>query len=91
LPSWADSMGRAPLVRHGIRPSDRVAVVGIGGVGHLTIQFSPRVRGASTIRRILKRHRIPPAPLRHTDHRLAAFLGTPARLLQVGARSVPPA
>jgi hypothetical protein len=24
--------------------------------------------GASTIRRILKRHRIPPAPLRHTDN-----------------------
>jgi putative transposase len=23
--------------------------------------------GASTIRRILKRHRIPPAPIRHTD------------------------
>jgi hypothetical protein len=38
-------MGRAPLVRHGIRSSDRVAVVGIGGVGHLTIQFSPRGEG----------------------------------------------
>jgi hypothetical protein len=72
-------MGRAPLVRHGIRPSDRVAVVGIGGVGHLTIQvFRRGVRGASTIRRILKRQRIPPAPLRHTDHQLAAFLGTQA-------------
>jgi uncharacterized zinc-type alcohol dehydrogenase-like protein len=32
-------MGRAPLVRHGIRPSDRIAMVGIGRVGHLTIQF----------------------------------------------------
>ncbi|RDG30944.1 NAD(P)-dependent alcohol dehydrogenase [Streptomyces corynorhini] len=29
----------APLVRQGIRPTDRVAVVGIGGLGHLAIQF----------------------------------------------------
>src|SRR3954464_12848969 len=28
--------------------------------------------GTSTIRRILKRHRIPPAPMRHTDTQLAA-------------------
>ncbi|MFJ7997740.1 NAD(P)-dependent alcohol dehydrogenase [Streptomyces sp. NPDC096310] len=29
----------APLLRHGVRPTDRVAVVGVGGLGHLAIQF----------------------------------------------------
>jgi len=34
--------------------------------------------GASTIRGILKRHRIPPAPLRHTDTSWRQFLRTQA-------------
>jgi alcohol/geraniol dehydrogenase (NADP+) len=28
-----------PLLRHGVQPTDRVAVVGIGGLGHLALQF----------------------------------------------------
>jgi putative transposase len=34
--------------------------------------------GASTIRRILKRHRIPPTTVRHTDTRWRQFLRTQA-------------
>lgn len=30
----------APLLRHNIRPTDRVGIVGIGGLGHLAIQFA---------------------------------------------------
>ena len=29
----------APLLRNGVRPIDRVAVVGIGGLGHLAVQY----------------------------------------------------
>lgn len=28
-----------PLLRYGVRPTDRVAVVGVGGLGHLAIKF----------------------------------------------------
>lgn len=30
----------APFVRHGVKPTDRVGIVGIGGLGHLAIQFA---------------------------------------------------
>ena len=28
-----------PLVQFGIKPTDKVAVIGIGGLGHLALQF----------------------------------------------------
>jgi uncharacterized zinc-type alcohol dehydrogenase-like protein len=30
----------APLLRHAVKPTDRVGIVGIGGLGHLAIQFA---------------------------------------------------
>jgi uncharacterized zinc-type alcohol dehydrogenase-like protein len=30
----------APFIRHGINPTDHVGIVGIGGLGHLAIQFA---------------------------------------------------
>jgi D-arabinose 1-dehydrogenase-like Zn-dependent alcohol dehydrogenase len=33
----------APLVRNGLRPTDVVGVVGIGGLGHLAIQFASKM------------------------------------------------
>lgn len=29
-----------PMLRHGVKSSDRVGIVGIGGLGHLAIQFA---------------------------------------------------
>jgi len=33
----------APLVEHGVRPGQRVAVTGIGGLGHLALQFANKL------------------------------------------------
>jgi alcohol/geraniol dehydrogenase (NADP+) len=51
IPAALDSAAAAPLLcagatvfppflRHGVRPVDRVAVVGVGGLGHLAVQFA---------------------------------------------------
>jgi D-arabinose 1-dehydrogenase-like Zn-dependent alcohol dehydrogenase len=32
-----------PLVRYGVKPTDRVGVVGIGALGHLAIQFASKM------------------------------------------------
>jgi uncharacterized zinc-type alcohol dehydrogenase-like protein len=51
IPAALDSAAAAPLLcagatvfppflRHGVRPIDRVAVVGVGGLGHLAVQFA---------------------------------------------------
>ncbi|KAF2835557.1 GroES-like protein, partial [Patellaria atrata CBS 101060] len=32
-----------PLTRYGIKPSDRVGIIGIGGLGHLAIQFAHKM------------------------------------------------
>jgi alcohol/geraniol dehydrogenase (NADP+) len=45
-----------PLRTHGVNPSSRVGVIGIGGLGHLAIQFA-RVFGARS-------RRFPPPPAR---------------------------
>ncbi len=34
----------SPLRTHGVNPSSRVGVVGIGGLGHLAIQFAQSIR-----------------------------------------------
>ena len=32
-----------PMLRYGIKPTDRVGVIGIGGLGHLAIQFASKM------------------------------------------------
>jgi D-arabinose 1-dehydrogenase-like Zn-dependent alcohol dehydrogenase len=33
----------SPLYDYGVRPGDRVGIVGVGGLGHLAIQFASRM------------------------------------------------
>jgi hypothetical protein len=95
-PSWADtanSYGGGRPTQPTRTATDRRRPRCTGGtdgagepqVGYQRVQGeSPKVGhriGATTIRRILKRHRIPPAPVRHTDTSRRQFLRTQAAML----------
>jgi D-arabinose 1-dehydrogenase-like Zn-dependent alcohol dehydrogenase len=38
-----------PMVRHGIKPGHRVGIIGIGGLGHLAIQFANKLGAHVTV------------------------------------------
>lgn len=38
-----------PMIRHGIKPGHRVGVVGIGGLGHLAMQFAAKLGANVTV------------------------------------------
>lgn len=38
-----------PMIRHGIKPGHRVGIVGIGGLGHLAIQFAAKLGADVTV------------------------------------------
>jgi hypothetical protein len=58
------------------------------GIHGELLQLGHRV-GASTIRRILQRHRIPPAPARHTDTSWRQLRAGDDRGLRAGRRAGP--
>jgi D-arabinose 1-dehydrogenase-like Zn-dependent alcohol dehydrogenase len=37
------------MVRHGIKPGHRVGIIGIGGLGHLAIQFAKKLGAHVTV------------------------------------------
>jgi transposase InsO family protein len=67
--TYPNRSGRPPI-------DDGLAALVVRIRGEL-LKLGHRV-GASTIRRILKRHRVPPAPVRHTDTTWRKFLRTQA-------------
>ena len=79
--TYPNRSGRPPISdahrRAGRADGDGEPELGIPQSAGELLKLGHRV-GASTIRRILKRHRIPPAPVRHTDTTWRQFLRTQA-------------
>ena len=87
--NWAVRLGITTHL-HSLRHHSATELL-TAGVGMRTVagRIGHRIR-ASTIRRILRRYRIPPAPSRHIDTRCRQFLRTRATsMLAVGYRSLP--
>ena len=92
VPAGIDPLDAAPLTCAGVtsykavkvsgaRPSDLVAVFGIGGLGHLTLQYA-RIAGASVAAVDLVDHKLELAHQLGAEHTVNAALEDPAEAIQ---------